>query len=212
MRDVLIGTTNHAKIEYFQEILSGYDVNFLKLYDLGITCEPEEQGLTPKDNALLKAGFYGQYFDSVICHDSGLYFRELALDDRWQPGLNIRTPGRKARLNDEEMIAYYAELIYSLGGKVSAYYLNGFAVYNKGMIHSYMEDIEMKKRDAFYMVDTPSPKRQAGSPLDSLSLNRDGRTYFVDAQDTDCGGQDGGVSRECEERIVEFFTASLGLE
>ena len=30
------------------------------------------------------------------------------------------------------------------------------------------------------MIDTPSPKRQDGWPLDSLSLDRNTLTYFVD--------------------------------
>lgn len=57
-------------------------------------------------NAVLKARFYGGYFDRVICNDSGLYLDGLALDDERQPGLNIRSP-RGKRLDDEEMIEYY---------------------------------------------------------------------------------------------------------
>lgn len=40
----------------------------------GIVDESEESGATPEDNALIKARFYGQYFDVVICNDFGLYF------------------------------------------------------------------------------------------------------------------------------------------
>ena len=39
------------------------------------------------------------------------------------------------RLSDEEMIEYYSNLIGELGGKVSAYYLDGIAVYNLSLIH-----------------------------------------------------------------------------
>lgn len=41
-------------------------------------------------NAICKAGYYGKYFDLVICNDSGLYFEELSLEDERQPGLNVR--------------------------------------------------------------------------------------------------------------------------
>ena len=94
---ILLGTTNPSKVKRFSDLLKGYDVEFVTLKDLAITDEPEE-------NAIVKAKFYGQYFEVVICNDSGLYFEELALDDVRQPGLNVRTPMQMDRLSDEEMI------------------------------------------------------------------------------------------------------------
>ncbi|MCX4317691.1 MAG: hypothetical protein OSJ52_13805, partial [Lachnospiraceae bacterium] len=122
---------------------------------------PEETGSTPEENARQKALFYGQYFDAVICNDSGLYIKELPLEDPRQPGLHIRTPGGGARLEDEEMIAYYAGLVHSLGGKVTAYYLDGIAVFYKGNLSTFM-DPEADGESAFYLLDQPSPKRKEG--------------------------------------------------
>ena len=127
---VLLGTTNPSKVKRFSDLLKGYDIEFVTLNDIEITEEPEEKGTSPEENAIIKAKFYGQYFDSVICNDVGLYFKELDLEDSRQPGLNIRTPMNMNRLSDEEMIAYYSKLIAKLGGKVTAYYLDGIAVYN----------------------------------------------------------------------------------
>ncbi|MBQ8135232.1 MAG: non-canonical purine NTP pyrophosphatase, partial [Clostridia bacterium] len=152
---ILIGTTNPSKVKRFAEFLRGYDVEFCTLNELGITEEPDETGHTPEENAVIKAKFYGKYFDTVICNDSGLYFEELPLDDSRQPGLKIRTPGGR-RLDDEEMITYYSALIHSLGDKVSAFYLDGIAVYRKGEIFSFMENNEDIKASAFYMVSQPS--------------------------------------------------------
>ena len=73
-KTVLLGTTNPAKIKRFEELLRGYAVQFYTLRDLHIEQEPRETGATPRENAELKAKFYGQYFDLVICNDSGLYF------------------------------------------------------------------------------------------------------------------------------------------
>lgn len=89
---ILLGTTNPSKVKRFSDLLKGCDVEFVTLKDLAITDEPEENGTTPEENAIAKAKFYGQYFEVVICNDSGLYFEELALDDVRQPGLNVRTP------------------------------------------------------------------------------------------------------------------------
>lgn len=213
MRKVLIGTTNPSKIQRFRSLLSEYDVEFCTPADLNITGEPEEYGRTPEENAILKARYYGRYFDSVICNDSGLYFDTLTLEDDRQPGLNIRTPGGTSRLNDEEMIAYYSKLIRSLGGKVLACYLDGIAVYCDHKIYSFMEDDPAAMSDTFYMIDCPSPKRQPGWPLDSLSLYRDSLTYFVDNETDNRDTADEEImSDDRKKRLIHFLASSLGLQ
>ena len=207
---VLIGTTNPAKVSRFAEFLPDCGIEFLTLQDLNITGEPMEVGNTPEENARIKAAFYGQFCDRVICNDSGLYFDGLALDDPCQPGLNIRSP-RGIRLNDEEMITWYSALVHKLGGKVLAYYLDGIAVYRDGNIYSYTD--EQGKLAAFYMVDTPSKNRHPGWPLDSLSVNRNTMTYFVDRGNNiyDPVGEQIMVG-QYRQRVVEFLKQALGLD
>ena len=67
---VLIGTTNPSKVKRFAEMLDGCGIEFLTLSDLGITDEPTETGSDPEDNARIKASFYGNFFDSVICNEA----------------------------------------------------------------------------------------------------------------------------------------------
>lgn len=209
---VLIGTTNPSKAKRFEKMLNGYDVEFLTLRDLGITEEPWESGKTPEENARIKAEFYGQFFDRVICNDSGLYFDGLALDDPRQPGLNIRTP-EGARLNDEEMIDYYSRLVHSLGGEVLAYYLDGIAVYNTGTITSFMENGEAVRPGMFYMIDKPSQLRHEGWPLDSLSVNRNTKTLFVESGDNKYDTtEDEIILGEYRKRLIAFLVKSLGLQ
>ncbi len=167
---VLVGSTNPSKVQYFQTLLAEYTIQWLSLADFSIAEEPEENGVTPVQNACIKAAFYGRYFDLVICNDAGLYFDELSLEDPRQPALRVRTPqGSDHRLNDEEMIAYYSALIHSLGGTVSAYYLNGLAVWRHGKLLSYTEKAEEKRARAFIMVDHVVGKRYPGWPLEALS-------------------------------------------
>lgn len=212
MRKILIGTTNPSKAQRFRTLLSDYDAGFYTLKDLNITGEPTENGAGPRENAILKAQYYGQYFDSVICNDSGLYFDTLPLDDSRQPGLNIRTPGGLKRLTDEEMIDYYSRLIHSLGEKVLAYYLDGIAVWHDHEIFSFMEDRQTARANAFYMTHRPSPKRQPGWPLDSLSLNREDLTYFVDEGDDTYDKQDEEItSADCKRHLIDFLVSSLKL-
>ena len=207
---VLIGTTNPAKVTRFEEFLPNSGIAYLTLKDLGITAEPEEGGNSPEENARIKAAFYGQFCDRVICNDSGLYFDSLPLDDPRQPGLNIRTPQGR-RLDDEEMIAYYSALISELGGKVLAYYLDGIAVYRDGKIESFLD--EQGKAAAFYMVDTPSPNRHPGWPLDSLSLNKNTMTYFTDHGNNIYDNVEEQImDGQYRQRVVYFLKQALGLE
>ena len=219
---VLIGTTNPSKVKRFEELLAGYDIEFYTLKDIGVTTEPEESGNTPIENSIIKAKFYGQYFDRVICNDSGLYFDELPLDDPRQPGLNIRTPNGGKRLDDEEMITYYANLVHELGGKVLAYYMDGVAVYNQGEVFSFIEDSEATRLSAFYMVDKPSDKRHPGWPIDSISLNRSTMTYFVDAGNHKYDNKDSNFVEESAKkeniilgeyraRTIAFLKQALGI-
>lgn len=208
---VLIGTTNPSKVKRFEEFLDGLGVEFYALKDLNIQDEPEEVGKTPEENAIIKAKFYGQYYDFVICNDSGLYFDELLLDDVRQPGLNIRTP-KGIRLDDDEMIEYYSKLVHTLGGKVLAYYLDGIAVYNKGQVYSFMEGRDSARLSGFYMVDRPSEKRHIGWPLDSISLNRNTMMYFVDKGNNVYDKVEENIMiGEYRKRLVAFLKDALGL-
>ncbi len=206
---VLIGTTNPAKVTRFEEFLPDCGIEFLTLKDLGITAAPEESGKTPEENARIKAQFYGQFCDCVICNDSGLYFDALPMEDPRQPGLNIRAPQGR-RLEDGEMIEYYSALIHTLGGKILAYYLDGIAVYRDGRIESYVD--EQGKAAAFYMVETPSPNRHPGWPLDSLSVNKNTMTYFVDHGNNIYDGVDEQIIvGEYRRRVVDFLKRALGI-
>lgn len=206
---ILIGTTNPAKVTRFEDFLPDSGIEFLTLRDLGITAEPEESGKTPEENARIKAAFYGQFCDRVICNDSGLYFDSIPLDDPRQPGLNIRTP-QGHRLDDEKMIEYYSALMAELGGKVLAYYLDGIAVYREGQIQSYLD--QQGKAAAFYMVEKPSPNRHPGWPLDSLSVNRNTMTYFVEHGNNIYDSVEEQIMvGEYRRRVVEFLKCALGL-
>ena len=202
---ILIGTTNPSKVGYFEKLLADAGVSFITPRELGISDEPQETGGTPEENARLKAAFYGQYADAVICADSGLYFDALPLDDPRQPGLHVRTPNG-VRLNDEQMIAHYAALAHSLGGKVMAYYLDGCAVQRGGRVYGFQATREEARTRAFYLTDTPCAERREGWPLDSLSLDLE-EVSFLDAQRLTAEQ----LERQYVKRLKAFLRASLDI-
>lgn len=205
---VLLGTTNPSKVNNFSNLLKDCEIEFITLKDIDIASEPEENGKTPEENAILKAKFYGQYFDTVICNDCGLYFEELSLDDCRQPGLNVRTPMKMQRLSDEQMIEYYSKLIKELGGRVSAFYLDGIAVYNHGEIYSFM-DKENARKTGFDMIDKAASKYFPGWPLNSLSINRETRKYFVDEKDAN--SKENIFAKQYKKQIVNFLKKALNI-
>ena len=203
---ILIGTTNPSKAEYFAAMLSGFGLEFMTLADLGVADEPQETGGTPMENAMIKAEFYGKHAEVVICADSGLYFDELPLEDSRQPGLHIRTPEGGRRLDDEEMIAHYAQLVHNLGGKALAYYLNGVAIKAGGEVSGFQWTREEARLGAFYMLDTPCAARNPGWPLDSLSVTMDGLSF------TDPDWEDvPQLNWDRENRLRAFLMQKLGL-
>lgn len=202
---VLIGTTNPSKLKLFQDALAGYDVSFISLRDLGVTDEPAEAGRSPGENAAIKAAYYGKYADYVIGNDAGLYFDSLPLDDPRQPGLTIRTPNGK-RLDDEEMIEYYSALVHSLGGKVMAYYLDGFAVKTPEGVRSFQKSKEHARQSAFWMVDTPVSARRPGWPLDSLSVEFDETSFLEEGVELKPS-----LTGEARMAWINFLVDALGL-
>lgn len=209
MKKILIGTTNPSKIQGIRTLLKEYDVEFYTLNDFGIDTEPDETGTTPEENAALKATYYGQFFDLVICNDCGLFFEDLPLDDKRQPGLKIKSPQGK-RLDDEEMVAYYSHLVHSLGGKCVAYYINGYAVYNQGKTVSFME---YDPTSAFYMVDCPSARRHEGWPLDSLSIDKRTGLYFTDKKYTASDNEKDEIIRgEYRKKVIAFLSGHLNIQ
>lgn len=175
---ILLGTTNPAKVRMFERWFQGYPVDLVTPAELKIVGEAKEEGRDPRENARLKAEFYGNYAEYVICNDSGLYFAALPLHDSRQPGLHIRTP-MGTRLDGEQMIEYYSGLIASLGGKVKAFYLDGYALKTPEGMFTYLDTMEAAEDKAFWMTATPYPARRPGWPLDSLSLMADGVTPFL---------------------------------
>ena len=74
-----------------------------------------------------------------------------------------------------------------------------------------MENRDEVQTSMFYMIDRPSAKRQPGWPLDSISLDRETLTYFVDDEsDGDFSGEN-IILGEYRQRLVNFLKDALGL-
>lgn len=213
MKQVLLGTSNPAKAEYFAHLLREYDVSFLLLKDLGIEKLPDEAGKSPMENAVMKAAYYGRFHSYVISEDSALYIRELPPDDPRQPGLTVRRRADGGSMNDEEMIAHYSALARELGGRMTCCYIDGYGVCSRGEVSGFMkDDSPLNDIHSFYMVDKPHANRVPGWPLDSISIRPGTGQYFVENRDIHLSAADEVLVKSYRDELLAFFAEKLRLD
>ncbi len=177
---VLYGTTNPAKLESMRRITKTLDLEIIGLGDLGLPIpEVDESGKDPLENAIIKAKKYYEAFSMpVFSCDSGLYFDDL--EDTLQPGTHIRRVDGK-ELTDDEMIAHYAELAETQGGRLIGRYRNGVCfIVDEEHIFPSME--EALSTEPFALVSVPHEIRIPGYPLDSLSVDIATGRYYHDME------------------------------
>lgn len=173
----IYGTGNDAKVSYMQKVLYGLGIEIIGWKDTALELpDVHENGSDPLENACTKASAYHAACRSpVFSCDSGLTIE--GLPDELQPGVNVRTVNGK-RLTDDEMIAHYSELALRAGGQAVARYRNAICLLDeRGNKYTHCGDDIASER--FILMSEPHRKRNAGFPLDSLSVEiRTGRYYY----------------------------------
>jgi inosine/xanthosine triphosphate pyrophosphatase family protein len=127
--EIVYGTGNPGKAKQMQSVLtaSGLAVTVRSSGEFGIELDVEEDGRTAEENARKKALAYSVALRRpVISMDSALYFDDLP--DELQPGLYVRRPGGTKRMDDDEMLAYYMQLIDRFGGRLNGHWKTAFAL------------------------------------------------------------------------------------
>lgn len=123
---LLYATNNNSKVYNMRRRLENIPIEIITPKDLGIKVEVIEDGKTAIENAIKKAqAYYEQTKIPTIAGDSGLFIDNIPNDK--QPGLFVRRVNGKV-LTDNEMIEYYTQLIKSIGGKSTGYYVTGLAL------------------------------------------------------------------------------------
>ncbi len=102
---ILIATNNEYKRKQFKYLLQSFPVEVLTLKDLSLTGEVVEDGITARDNAAIKAKYWGAKAQMVtLGDDAGLEID--ALDKK--PGVKARRWGGffNDKVGDEEWLAH----------------------------------------------------------------------------------------------------------
>lgn len=76
---ILLATTNKAKIRYYGNKLKQKGIDIVTLEELGITCDVDETGNNPIENAVIKAkAYYEISHIPTIALDDGLFLRKYS--------------------------------------------------------------------------------------------------------------------------------------
>lgn len=199
MIQVLFATGNETKAKRFSKGLYERGIEVITLKDINEDIEVDENGKDAIENALIKAREYSKITNiPVFAMDDNLYLENVP--EEKQPGMYVRRVNGK-RLNDEEMIEHYTNLVrlYGTNGKLTCRWVYGMAVINKGKESTYT----WSKED-FYMVEKPSNKLNPGYPLNTISMNKKLNKYFTDITE-----KDKEMIKEDESDVVEFIANSV---
>lgn len=110
---LVIATRNPGKIEFYRQIFEDLVDEVIGLSDLDIVGTPEEIGDTAEENAKIKAKYYGGQTEyPVFCEDEALFVDFL--DQEHQPGTHVRRINGVDEATDEELFAYWENLIKDL--------------------------------------------------------------------------------------------------
>jgi hypothetical protein len=135
-KKVFLATHNEGKIERFKNLLrnTGLDVEIFTPKDFGLeNIDPEENGKTLAENALIKAkAYFGKVDMSILANDTGFWVEGEGFVD---------APKRKAlgvaderSLTKQEianmMLEFWKNIARKHGGKVDAAWMESFVVLN----------------------------------------------------------------------------------
>ncbi len=167
MKEILMATTNQAKIDQIGGALSGIGVSVVGVENKEMLPEVIEDGKTAMDNAKKKALVFAKALGRVVLSmDNTLYFDKLDGDPR-QPGLNVRRITSAAgKPTDEEMVKYYSGLIKELGGTAEARWEYGVCIADP---NGELGEATFGYKTTF--VSQPSLKMMDGYPLESLQMD-----------------------------------------
>ena len=199
MKEILFATSNVSKVNRLYDKLMEKGITIKSLKDIDVNIEIDENGKTAIENAIIKAkAYYEATKMTTIAMDDTMYI--VGIPEDKQPGVYVRRVNGR-RLNDEEMIEYYTNLVktYGTGGKLDTKWILGMALIKDGKVYTY-EDITSE----YYLMDTPTKERRESYPLSSILFNKKANKYdiYLTEEDKKIGNAD-------DHGFVDFIVTTL---
>ena len=170
---MLYATTNPSKLARMQKILKSLPIELLSIIDSGSTAQIQEDGSTPESNAIIKARYHFVRLGlPTLAVDSGLTINRFPA--HMQPGIFVRRIfGADQDVSDDQMLAYYAHALESVGGQSRGTWTTSIALMvSSSKIYSATITSETK------FIAKMSPIVMPGEPLNSLQIDSVSGKYF----------------------------------
>ena len=196
---VLFATTNKAKMKSYGTPLIKNGIELVSLSDLNIDIDVDENGNDVVENACIKAKAYYELSNmNTFAIDEGLYFEDV--EDKIQPGTHVRRVNGK-RLNDEEMIDYYLDLVnkYGKNGILTGYFKKAVAL----IINGELSTCEIKTYREF--INKRSNVVREGYPLASIQYVDKYNKYKSELTDE----ENEELKKEEQNEIIELLLEKL---
>ena len=174
MKEILFATGNASKVASFSDKLQDKGILLKSLKDINVNIDIEESGKTAIENAEIKArAYYEATKMTTMAIDDTLFIE--GIPEEKQPGVYVRRVNGK-RLNDEEMIEHYTNLVkkYGKDGKLNTKWISGMAIIKDGKTSTHTEITS-----EYYLVDTPARERKEGYPLSSIMIHKKLNKYDI---------------------------------
>lgn len=173
MKEIIIGTTNEAKVKQIRGALAPLALAVRGIDKKTALPHIDEDGKTALENAIKKALAYAKALNmTVLSMDNALYFDELAPNE--QPGLHVRRiPTDSERPSDDEMLRYYAALVSRFGERTSGRWEFGVCIASPD--GKYETTTILSPR---IFTNIPSASIVPGYPLESMQIDPETGKYI----------------------------------
>ncbi|TSD03073.1 MAG: Ham1 family protein [Parcubacteria group bacterium Athens0714_16] len=199
MKTLIIGTQNQAKVKQIAGALFELPITVEGLpYKI---CDVEENGLTPQENAKIKAKHYSKSLNRIVLSmDNALYLDGLS--DEEQPKMNVRRIlGRTDRPTDDELLKHYISVVDKLGGKINGRWEFAICIADNGKILKGTTIVSPR-----IFVSKPSNNIVNGYPLESIQIDPETEVYISEMSQEE---QDKFWQKVIGKQLCEFVQSIL---
>ena len=170
---ILLGTTNPAKVHIARAALEPLPVEILTPADLNIKVVVTEDGQSTEENAETKArAYFAAARMPTLAIDGGLHIE--GLPEEKQPGVFVRRiQGRERDATDAEVLDHYAQELAKIGGETVGIW--------QGSIALVISDEQVYAGTFTYRTALTSKRRGSptpGAPLDALTVDPATGRYY----------------------------------
>jgi len=196
MQQLIIGTTNEAKVNQIRGALLPLGIQVDGVGDKSLLPDVKEDGTSAQENAKKKAIAYARALGKVVLSMDNALFID-GLNYQQHPGINVRRINSfNNRPSDQELLQHYRSLISGLGTKVNGHWEFAICVANP---RGEFQEITIISPRIFVAV--ASPVMISGYPLESIQIDPESGRYISEMKQDE---QDMFWQKAIGQRLCDF--------